>query len=170
MDDVIVNKVAQSGLVIINLDDFYTEGKRFSFDLKDFLFEETILREKDFREMMQQHNWEQYRNGFVAVYCSADAIVPTWAYMLVAARLSDIAAKIFFGNAGVMESFLYDEKLKMLDPEIFKDQRVVIKGCSKKFVPPSAFVTITHLLVPQVRSLMFGEACSTVPVYKKGKG
>ena len=167
MEEVIVNRVANSGIITLNLENYFHEGKRMQIDVKDQLFMGMILKEKDFREWIKTHDWEQYRDSNVAVFCSADAIVPTWAYMLIAARLTGVAHHFVFGSPEALELSLYQKALTAIRPEDFADQRVVIKGCGDKPVPASAYVEITRLLQPVVKSLMFGEPCSTVPVYKK---
>ncbi len=163
----IVNKVAESGLITIDLEELYTPGERVLFDIKGWLFEEIILKEKDFREQIKQHDWSIYSNKLVAVTCSADAIVPTWAFMLVATALAPYAQQVIFGDLIRMEEVLFDAKLNSLDLTSFSDQRIVIKGCSKVNVPVSAYVRLTALLQPVVKSIMYGEPCSTVPVYKR---
>ena len=163
----IVNKVAQSGLVTIDLEDLYIPGERVLFDMKDWLFQELILKEKDFREKLKSHDWNQYENKFVALTCSVDAVVPTWAYMLVATQLKPLAKKITFGNLLKLEEEIFDEAISKLNPENYKDQKVVIKGCSNIDVPVSAYVNLTALLRPVVKSIMYGEPCSTVPVFKR---
>lgn len=163
----IVNKVTQSGLVTIDLEDLYIPGERVLFDMKDWLFEELILKEKDFREKLKDHNWENYKDKFVAVTCTADAIVPTWAFMLIATHLKPVAKKISFGNLQKLEEEIFDEAISKLNADDFKDQKVVIKGCSKVEVPVSAYVNLTALLRPVVKSIMYGEPCSTVPVFKR---
>ncbi len=163
----IINKVAQSGLITIDLEDLYIPGDRVLFDIKGWLFEELILKEKDFREKLKTHNWEDYKDKFVALTCTADAIVPTWAYMLIVTHLKPFAKKILFGDLEKLEEELYSEAISKLDIEQFKDQRIVIKGCSKIAVPVSAYVRLTDMLRPVVKSIMYGEPCSTVPVYKR---
>jgi len=164
--DEIVNKVAQSGLIEFNLEDFYPEGERVLVDVKDNLFQGLILREKDFREFVKNEDWSKYKNKFVALTCTADAIVPTWAYMLLATALEPFAKKIVFGDLKVLETLIFTEVLSKIKVEDFRDKRVVIKGCSKLPVPESAYVEITRLLRPVAKSIMYGEACSTVPIYK----
>ena len=166
MQDEIINKVAESGLVQIDLEELYLPGERILFDLKGWLFEELILKEKDFREQLKNHDWLQYQDKFVAIACTADDIVPTWAFMLVAAKLEPVAKKIVFGDLKKLEEELFHEQIFKIIPENYRDQRVVIKGCSKVEVPASAYVEITFLLRPVVKSIMYGEPCSTVPVYK----
>jgi hypothetical protein len=165
----IVNKVQQSGLISVDLEELYTKGERVLFDLKGWLFEELILKEKDFREKLKTHNWEQYKDAFVAITCTADAIVPTWAYMLIATHLEPLTTKIVFGDLKKLEEQLFSDAISKLDFESFKDQRIVIKGCSNIEVPVAAYVELTEKLRPLVKSIMYGEPCSTVPVYKKSK-
>jgi len=167
MEETIVNRVANSGIITINLEHFLHPGKRMGIDVKDMLFMGLILKEKDFREWIKAHDWEQYHNANVFVYCSADAIVPTWAYMLIAAKLATNAHRVVFGDSETMEACLFQEALSKIDPSEYADKRVVIKGCGDNYVSPAAYVEITRLLQPVVKSLMFGEPCSTVPVYKK---
>ncbi len=165
--DEIVNKVAQSGLVEFNLEDYYPNGERILLDVKEHLFQGLILREKDFREFVKNENWSSYENKFVALDCTADAIVPTWAYMLLATVLEPYAKKIVFGNLKTLETILYNEALSKINPDNYTDQRIVIKGCSNLPVPESAYVEITRILQPVAKSIMYGEPCSTVPLYKK---
>ena len=166
MEETIINRVASSGLITINLEDYYVEGGRVVFDIKDNLHEEFLLREKDFREFVKMNNWSVYQDKLVAITCSNDAIVATWAFMIVSAAMQPFAKKIVFGNLETLETVLFTEALSKLKIEDYKDQRVVIKGCGEKPVPPSAYVELTRLLQPVVKSIMYGEPCSTVPVYK----
>lgn len=163
----IINKVAESGLITIDLEELHVQGERVLFDIKPWLYEELILREKDFRQHIKEHNWSAYQDQLVALTCSADAIVPTWAYMLLAAALAPYAKKVVFGGLVQLEETLYREQLMVMDLTPFKDGRVIIKGCSKVAVPVSAYVQLTEMLRPHVKSLMYGEPCSTVPVYKR---
>ncbi len=165
--DEIINKVAESGLITFNLEDYYPKGERILFDVKNYLFQEIILKEKDFRTALLNLDWTNYKDKYVAVFCSTDAIVPTWAYMLVATYLEPYAKKIVFGNLTTLETILFNEALSKINIDEYRDERVIIKGCSQVPVPESAYVEITHLLKPIVKSLMFGEACSTVPLYKR---
>ena len=165
--ETIVNKVAQSGLITFNLEDYYDKNERIIFDIKDCLFMGLILKEKDFREFIKTHSWEQYRDKNVAITCSADAIVPTWAYMLVASKLSGIASYYAFGGLDDLENSLFLNALSKVDVEIFRDKKMVIKGCSNLPVPVNAYVEISRLLLPVVGSIMYGEPCSTVPVFKR---
>lgn len=162
----IKNKVADSGLVDFNLEDYYAKGPRAIVDIKDQLWQGLILREDDFRAFIKDTNWSSYQDKYVAVYCSADAIVPLWAYMLVTQALNPYAKKVVYGNLEALETALYAEAIAQLDVEEFRDKRIIVKGCSKYPVPASAYVAITAHLRPVAKSIMFGEACSTVPVYK----
>ena len=169
MDDQIINKVAQSGLVTIDLEEFYPAGERVVFDIKDYLFQGLILREKDFREAVKAIDWKSYADKYVSLICSADAIVPTWAYMLLVSSLEPHAKKVVFGNLETLETVLYDEILSKLPIENFRDSRIVIKGCGNLPVPKAAYVELTRLLRPVAKSIMYGEPCSTVPIFKQGK-
>ncbi len=165
--ETIVNKVANSGLVTLNLEDHFHEGERVVYDLKDNLFQGLILREKDFREFLKGYDWSEYEGKNVAIICSEDAIVPTWAYMLFAIKLEPYANTFVFGNLEALEDKLFFDAVASIDAEQYRDARVVIKGCSKHPVPTSAYVEITRRLKPVAKSLMFGEPCSTVPLFKK---
>ena len=167
MDEGIVNRVANSGIITLNLEQYLHPGKRVGIDVKDTLFMGLILKEKDFREWIKNHDWEQYKDANVFIHCSADAIVPTWAYMLIAAKLTGIAHFFLFGNEESLHTALFMQALTAINPEEYNEKRVVIKGCGDLYVTPAAYVEITRLLQPHVKSLMFGEPCSTVPVYKK---
>lgn len=169
MDDQIINKVAQSGLITIDLEEFYPAGDRVVFDIKDYLFQGLILREKDFREAVKHIDWKSYTDKYVALICSADAIVPTWAYMLLVSSLEPFAKKVVFGNLETLETVLYDEILSKLPVENFRDSRVVIKGCGNLPVPKAAYVELTRILRPVAKSIMYGEPCSTVPIFKQVK-
>lgn len=163
----IVNKVAQSGLLTLDLEDLMFPGERALLDIKSWLFEEIILKEKDYREHILKHDWSQYQDKYVAITCSADAIIPTWAYMLAVVNLQSFAKKIVLGDLMLLESELFKDRIAELNPEDFQDQRVVIKGCSTKQVPLSAYIDLTAFLSPLVKSIMYGEPCSTVPVFKR---
>jgi len=162
-----VNKVAASGLITLNLEDYYPTGERLVYDIKDNLFHGLILREKDFREFIKTHDWSQYQDKNVAIICSSDAIVPTWAYMLLANRMKPYANEVVFGSEEVLESVLFTKALSKIDTTALANERVVIKGCGEIPVPVSAYVELTNLLTPIVKSIMYGEPCSTVPVYKR---
>lgn len=165
----ILNKVALSGIITIDLEEFYPQGERVLFDIKDLLFQGLILREKDFREFIKNEDWTKYKNKYVALICSADAIVPTWAYMLLATQLEPFVKKVVFGNLEILETVLYNEILGKLNINDYKDARIVIKGCGLLPVPKAAYVEISRLLRPIAKSIMYGEACSTVPLYKQAK-
>lgn len=170
MSEEIINRVASSPIITFNLEDLYLPGERVQFDIKDQLFHGLILREKDFREFIKTNDWEDYANKYVSVICSADAIVPTWAYMLIAQKLEPFAKAFVFGDFVALESYLFHQQLQQIDIAEYRDKPVVIKGCSDKPVPVSAYMEITRLLAPHVKSLMYGEPCSTVPIFKKKAG
>jgi len=167
MSDPIVNKVAESGLVTIDLEDFYPREDTAVFDLKGFLFMEMILKEKDFRDKLKDHDWQRYRDKYVAVYCSTDAIIPMWAYMLAVSYLQPVAKDIVMGDEQELHRHLFLKNLSNINKNEFVDKRVVIKGCGEVPIGDFAYAEITKLLLPLVKSIMYGEACSTVPVYKK---
>ena len=169
MAEEILNRVANSALVTIDLEDVYPEGKRIQLDLKDWLFEEQILIEKDFRAKLQEHSWENYKNAFVAIACSVDAIVPSWAYLLMTTYLEPFAKKIVVGDLNLLESVIFSEVIANFSLDEFKDKPVIIKGCSEKPIPDSTYTLLIQKLKPVVKSLMYGEACSNVPLYKKNK-
>ena len=169
MSDQIINRVAVSPLITFDLEELYRPGERVVFDIRDLLFQEMMLREKDFREFIRTHDWSQYRGKLVAITCSSDAIVPTWAYMLLSVALQPHAAEVFFGTLMELESYLFDKALSRVRWEEYQGAKVVIKGCSKVEVPVSAYVEATNRLRPFVSSIMFGEPCSTVPLYKRPK-
>lgn len=169
MSDEIINKVANSSLINIDLEDFYPEGPRVIFDLKDWLYEEIILKEKDFRQNLKEHDWVQYEGKYVAMTCTADAIVPSWAYLLVATYLQPVAKKVIQGSLQDLDQILYTEIIANLPIEEYINGKIIVKGCSRKSVPPTAYIQLIEKLQPVVDSFMFGEACSTVPLYKKKK-
>jgi len=169
MDQPLVNRVANSSLKTINLEDFFPEGEIMTFDLKDYLYMEMILKEKDFRTALDEHDWSQYEGKNLALFCSADAIIPVWAWMLVTTKAEGVCNQIFMGDPDAFIRQHYIDALSELDAASFTDQRIVIKGCSEKPVPPSAYLEITKLLTPYAKSIMYGEPCSTVPIYKKKK-
>ena len=162
----IINKVAGSGIVSIDLEEFYVTGERVIFDIKPHLFMEQILKEKDFREFIKTNDWSSYQDKIVGIVCTADAIVPTWAYMLVTLALEPFAKKILFADSEEIENLLFAEKIASIDPLTYKDARIVVKGCGEKHIPINAYVQITTLLKPFAKSIMYGEPCSTVPLYK----
>ncbi|WP_448519098.1 DUF2480 family protein [Rhodoflexus sp.] len=168
-NDPIINRVANSGLITIDLEDFYHPGERFVYDLKQNLFQGLLLREKDFRAFLKSHDWTQYQDKNVAVTCTTDAIVPSWAYMLLSVHLAPHAHMVVFGSLDDLENALFRDALSKINPEDYRDAKVVVKGCSKYPVPLSAYVEISRKLQPVVASLMYGEPCSTVPIYKRKK-
>ncbi len=163
----LVNRVAQSGLITLDLEQFYPNEEIIAFDLKPYLFMEMILKEKDFREALDGHDWSQYAGKILAVFCSTDAIIPMWAYMLVARHAASVAADIVQATPEHTPEVIFWKKLATLDIQPYTDKRMVIKGCSDKPVPPSAYLEITKRLQPISKSIMFGEPCSTVPVFKR---
>ena len=166
MSNEIINRVANSKLITFDLEDYYPQGNRMLFDIKDWLFEGFVLREKDFRAQVKEHDWSQYQDVFVALTCTSDAIVPDWAYMLLSIQLEPFAKKTVLGNLETLESSLYQDIITNLDITTYKNKSIIIKGCSKKPVPSSAYIMITNKLKPVVKSIMFGEACSSVPLFK----
>lgn len=167
MTNEIVNRVSNSKLETIDLEEFYPEGERIAFDIKDWLFEGLVLREKEFRNYVKQHDWAQYQDAYVALICSGDAIIPAWAYMLLTTRLSPYAKKTLIGDLETLETSIYQEIIDGLDLEAFKQKPVIIKGCSNKPVPKNAYLLLTSRLMPIAKSIMYGEACSSVPLYKR---
>lgn len=163
----LVNKVAASGLITIKLEDFFPTEEVVVFDLKDYLFMELILKEKDFRAALKEHDWTQYEGKQLVITCSADAIIPVWAYMLVTVYATPHAAGVFQGTSEEFYKSAFSTALRTIEGADYEDKRVVIKGCSDKPVPPSAYVELTHKLRPHAKSIMYGEPCSTVPIYKK---
>jgi len=166
MSNEIINKVANSGLITIDLEEFYPKGERIVFDLKPLLFQELILKEKDFREFIKNHDWKQYASKFIAITCTADAIVPTWAFMLVSIALAPYAKKIVYGDVTTLEAILFSEALQKINYADYQDKRVVVKGCGNLPVSINAYVELVKELKPFVKSIMYGEPCSTVPLYK----
>lgn len=170
MADIIENKIAKAGLINLDLADFYPKGKRAEIVINDFLFEGLILREKDFRDKVKNTDWSQYKNHDVNITLGDDAIVPKWAFMLLASQLKPFANKVVFGNKEALDTILFSASLKEnINPLDYTDKRVLVKGCGDIEISPAAYMEITNLLQPYVKSLMFGEACSSVPVYKKKK-
>lgn len=167
IQDNIVNRVAQSGLISFDPAVLYPGGDRIVYDIKDNLFHGLLLREKDFRDYIKLHDWSQYQGKHVAVVCSSDAIVPTWAYMLLANKLQPYASTVVFGSLDVLETVLFDRAIQSINFEEYRDQRVVIKGCGDISVPVSAYVALCTRLTAVAKSIMYGEPCSTVPIYKR---
>ena len=169
MSDEIVNKVSNSKLINIDLEEFYPDGERVLFDIKDWLFEGIILKEKDFRASVKNHNWSGYKDACVALTCSEDAIIPSWAYLLLASELAAFAKKVVVGNLELLETVLFQEVIQNLNIDQFEDKPIIIKGCAQKPIPSSAFTMLIQKLQPIAKTIMYGEACSTVPLYKRKK-
>ncbi|WEK36895.1 MAG: DUF2480 family protein [Candidatus Pseudobacter hemicellulosilyticus] len=167
MSEEIINKVAQSQLITLDLEDYYPKGPIAVFDLKPYLFMEMILKEKDFRAALQEMDWLPYQDKLVAVTCSADAIIPMWAYMLVATYLQPLAADVIYGDENSVRQQLFLKKIEAIPVQEFTDKRVVIKGCGDVPIGEFAYLTITKMLRPIAKSIMYGEPCSTVPIFKK---
>lgn len=167
--DEIINKVEKSGLITLDLEDFYPKEPRLLFDLKDYLYEGLVLREKEFRENLSKLDWKMYENAYVAVTCTSDAIVPSWSYLLIANYLTGVAKLISFGTLEDLERDIFTEIIDKMDVDSYKDKKIIIKGCSRKPVPQNAYLQLIQKLKPIASSLMFGEACSTVPIFKKKK-
>jgi hypothetical protein len=167
MDNPIVNKVAKSPILNIDLKEWEVEGERLTYDLAQHLFQGLILKEKDFREEIATQDWASYEGKHVAVYCSADAIVPTWAFMVIASELAPFAKTVAFGSLDDLEQKIWDRLFQKIDWVTYGKKVVIVKGCSDIPVPEYAFVSLSQHLAKHARKLMFGEPCSTVPVYKK---
>lgn len=167
--DEIINKVEKSGLITLDLEDFYPKEPRILFDLKDYLYEGLVLREKEFRENLSKLDWKMYENAYVAVTCTSDAIVPSWSYLLIANYLTGVAKLISFGTLEDLERDIFTEIIYKMDVDNYNDKKIIIKGCSRKPVPQNAYLQLIQKLKPIASSLMFGEACSTVPIFKKKK-
>ncbi|PHK24525.1 hypothetical protein VF12_37525 [Nostoc linckia z15] len=163
----IINRVAGSTLQVFDLEDYYPEGNRVALDISQWLWQGLVLREKEFREALKDFNWEQFSGGYVALYCSTDAIVPAWAYMLVTVYLQPYAKFVAQGTVEQMQANLYSQLLEQVDYTPYEGKPVIIKGCSKKPVPQEAYVMAAQKLMPYAKSIMFGEACSSVPLFKK---
>lgn len=163
----LINRVANSGLKVINLEDYYPDKDILEIDLKGFLFKELILKEKDFRSALKEMDWKVYTDKIVLVYNSNDAIIPVWAYMLVFSYLTGAAASIFQGTKSAYLSHHYNGVISQFDAEVYAEERVIVKGCSNKPVPPSAYAALTSRLKPYAQSIMYGEPCSTVPIFKR---
>ena len=167
MAEEIINRVANSKLVTVDLEELYPAGERVIFDIKDWLLEGFVLREKDFRATAKAHDWSQYRNKYVALTCSSDAIIPGWAYMLLSTYLAPYAKKMVTGDLSMLETVLYTEILQNLDVSKYEGLPVIIKGCSRRPVPQNAYLQLINKLQPVAKSIMYGEACSSVPLFKK---
>ena len=167
MSKEIVNRVADSSLKTIDLELFYPKGKRTVIDIKNWLYQELILKESEFREILKNHDWSVYNNHFVALTCSSDAIIPSWAYMLIATYLSPVTQKNIVGDLKALETAIFQDVIHAINLEEFRSKPVIIKGCSTKPIPESAYIQLIEKLQPVAKSIMFGEACSTVPLFKK---
>lgn len=167
MSEVLINKVTESALTTIDLEDYFPKQSIVVFDLQPFLFMGLILKEKDFREALKTHDWQQYEGKNVAITCSADAIIPMWAYMLVAVFLEPVASQIVFGTENKMQEEMLIANIRKIAPQDFEDKRVVIKGCGDLPIGEAAYLEITKLLRPVAKSIMYGEPCSTVPIFKR---
>lgn len=167
MEEEIVNKVAQSKLITFNLEDYYPKGERMVLDIKDWLYEGFILKEKEFRAFVDGHDWSQYKDAYVAMHCSTDAIIPGWAYLLLSVKLSGIAKKAVQGSLVDLETSIYQSVIENIDISVYQDRLIIIKGCSKKPVPANAYLFLAERLKPVAKSIMYGEACSSVPLYKR---
>lgn len=167
--DEIVNRVANSTLQNIDLEDFYPKGERVLFDIKDWLFQELILKEKDFREQVEAYDWSSLKDKFIAFTCSTDAIIPSWAYLLLTSKSAIYAKKCVVGDLNLLETVLYSEIIYNFDIGQFEDKPVIIKGCANKPIPESAYTLLIQKLLPVAKNIMYGEACSTVPLFKKTK-
>jgi len=169
MSNEIINRVTNSKLITIDLEDFYPKGERVLFDIKDWLFQEMILKEKDFRSFVNNHNWTQYQDNFIAITCSVDAIIPSWATMLITTKLTPFAKKIVVGNLELLETIVYQDIINQLNVSDFKNKPIIIKGCANKPIPTSAYIFLIEKVQPVAKSILFGEACSSVPLFKAKK-
>ena len=167
MDKPLVNRVANSGLITINLEDDFPRQEIVAIDIKQFLFQGLILREKEFRNELKSKDWEEYRNKIVLIFCSNDSIIPVWAYMLLGSYLADVAHDIYLGTEDQYIQKHYTDIINSKTYSQYAEKRIVVKGCSEKPVPPSAYALITQKLKPHAQSIMFGEPCSTVPIFKR---
>ncbi len=169
MAETLINRVANSGIITINLEQYYPSSEIIQFDLKDYLYMELILKEKDFRKALKEIDWDGYTGKILLIHCSNDAIIPLWAYMLVASYAESKAQETYVGNQEAYLNHHYQNVIKDLDLNSFEEKRIVIKGCSNKPVPAGAYQSLTRKLKPLALSIMFGEPCSMVPIYKRPK-
>jgi len=169
MAEEIINRVANSKLVTIDLEELYPKGDRIVFDISQWLFEGIILKEKDFRESVNNHKWEQYKDCYLVLTCSTNAIIPSWAYLLVSTQLVEFTRKVVVGNLELLETVIFQEIISNLNVNYYKAKPVIIKGCSNKPIPETALVLLIEKLQPIAKSIMFGEACSSVPLFKSKK-
>lgn len=166
MAEEIINRVANSKLMVIDLEDYYPEGQRFVFDFKNWLYEGLVLREKEFRSHVKAYNWSQHKDHYVAITCSTDAIIPAWAFMLITIELEPYSKQTILGNLELLETIVYQDIINNLDISKYENKPVIIKGCSKKPVPTNAYLMLSNRLKPMAKSIMYGEACSSVPLFK----
>jgi hypothetical protein len=169
MSEVFINKVSESGILTIDLETYFPKEQIMVFDIKQYLFMELILKEKDFRQALKELDTEPYKNKITAITCSTDAIIPMWAYMLIASELQPVAKIVILGSEEEARKKILIKNIQQINTEEFIDKRIVIKGCGETAIPEEAYLEITNLLRPVAKSIMFGEPCSTVPVYKKAK-
>lgn len=169
MAEEIINRVANSKLITFDLEDYYPAGKRVVFDISDWLYEGFILREKEFRQHVATYDWSQHQNQYVTLQCKTDAIIPAWAYMLITVNLSPFVEKVSIGSLDTLETQIYQDIINNLDVSEFTDKPVIIKGCANKPIPDNAYTLIAQKLQPIAKSIMYGEACSSVPLFKKKK-
>jgi len=167
MPEQIINRVANSKLITIDLEDFYPQGKRVVFDIKDWLFEGLVLREKDFRKQVKEHAWSQYQDNYLALTCSTEAIIPSWAYMLIAIHVQPYVKMTVVGSISNLETSIFQNIISNLDISAYKNNLIIIKGCSNIIIPKSVYLMLTNKLIPVAKSIMYGEACSSVPLYKR---
>lgn len=167
MEEEIINRIAQSKLVTLDLEDFYPKGERILLDISKWLYEGLILREKEFRAYLENEDWNQYQDSFIALSCSSDAIIPGWAYMLITTKLQPYAKRVVVGNLELLETSIFQEIVSNINVTPFEQKSVIIKGCSKESIPPNAYLWLTAKIQPVVKSIMYGEACSSVPLFKK---
>ena len=169
MTDNIINRVQKSGIITIDFEDVDVPDNIEEIDVKNWLHEGFYLKEKDFRDSIKAHDWGKYKNAFVFIHCSSDAIIPTWAYMLISTKIQDFTDKAVIGNKDKIYELIFEDHISTLNFSKYKDKSVIIKGCSSKIIPLSAYHKITVKLKPFVKSVMYGEACSAVPIFKKPK-
>ena len=167
MSEEIINRVSKSKVVAFDLEDYYLKGERFFLDIKIWLYEGIVLKEKEFRVFIEEHNWDRYQGVYVALGCTTDAIVPGWAYMLIITRLHPYVKKAIVGSLEDLETYIYQGIIENLDVSDYKDKTVIIKGCSNKAVPTNAYLLITAKMQSVARRIMYGEACSSVPLFKR---
>jgi len=169
MSDEIINRVANSGLITFNIEDLLPVGDRVFLDIKNQLYQEVMLKEKDFRAFLKEHDWSEFQDKFVAIGCSVDAIIPTWAFMLIGIKLQPFAKRVVYGDLELLENAILNDQIDQIDFSNYEGKRVVIKGCSDKAISEQAYVDVAQRLIPFASSVMFGESCSTVPLFKRPK-